>query len=184
MNFKEREIKGVIEIELNAIKDNRGFFMRSYDNNLFEEAGINSEWVQENHSKSLLKNTVRGLHFILPPHTDGKLIRCIKGKVWDVFVDLRKGSDTYGKWDSIELNEDKPAYLYLPKGFAHGFCTLSDNCEILYKHDTHYQKDFDFGVSWNDKDIGINWPVDNPIISEKDRSLISFKEFTKKYRGL
>ena len=184
MFFKEREIKGVFEIKLKSIKDNRGFFMRSFDDNLFKEAGINSNWLQENHSKSLLKNTIRGLHFILPPYTDGKLIRCIRGKVWDVYIDLRKGSDTYGKWDSIELTEDKHVCLYLPSGFAHGFCTLTDNCEILYKHDTPYQKDFDFGILWNDKDIGINWPVDDPIISEKDKNLISFEKFTINYGGL
>ena len=158
--------------------------MRTFDNDLFNQKKISSNWVQENHSKSISKHTLRGLHFILPPHTDGKLIRCIRGEVFDVFVDLRKGSTTYGKWDSIVLNEEDHKLLYLPKGLAHGFCTLSNNSEIIYKHDTHYQKDFDFGIKWNDKDIGIQWPTKEPIISEKDQSLISFKEFTKRYKGL
>ena len=184
MFFKEKNIKGVFEIENKAIEDSRGFFMRTYDNKLFNQININTKWVQENHSKSVLKNTLRGLHFILPPHTDGKLIRCIRGKIFDVFVDLRKGSPSYGKWDSVLLSEEEHTLLYLPRGVAHGFCTLTDNCEILYKHDTHYQKDFDFGIIWNDKDLGIKWPVENPIISEKDQGLITFKEFTNKYGGL
>ena len=184
MIFKESYIKGVFEIKNKPIDDKRGFFMRTYDNKIFHKEDINTKWVQESHSKSNLKHTIRGMHFILPPYTDGKLINCIKGEMFDVFVDLRKKSKTFGKWDSIELSEDKYNFIYLPKGIAHGYCTLSDNCEILYKHDTHYQKDFDFGILWNDKDIGINWPVDDPIISEKDKNLISFEKFTKNYGGL
>ena len=180
MEKKQLKITGVYEIILTPYLDQRGFMMRSYDEKLFEELGIHTSWVQENHSKNIFKNTVRGLHFILPPYTDSKLIRCIRGHVYDVFVDLRKNSFTLGKWQSIELKEDDYKWLFLPKGIAHGFCTLEDNSELLYKHDTYYQKEFDSGIFWKDKDLNINWPVNNPIISEKDSKLMSYHEFLQK----
>jgi len=184
MEIRQNKIKGVFEIILAPYIDQRGFFMRTYDETLFEEFGITTNWVQENHSKSLLKNIVRGLHFILSPHTDSKLIRCIHGRVYDVFVDLRKSSSSFGKWNSVELNEDDHKWLFLPKGIAHGFCTLEDNSELLYRHDTYYQKEFDSGILWNDIDLKIDWPVDYPIISEKDNKLMTWKEFLKKIGGL
>jgi dTDP-4-dehydrorhamnose 3,5-epimerase len=184
MFAREKEIKGVYEIILKPINDERGFFMRTFDGKLFKEFGFPSNWVQENHSKSLLKNTVRGLHFILPPHADSKLIRCIRGRVFDVFVDLRKNSSTFGKWQSIELNENDYNWLFLPQGIAHGFYTLEDNSELLYKHDTYYQKDYDSGILWNDSDLKIEWPLGYPIISEKDSKLMSYNEFLQKFGGL
>ncbi|HUX57540.1 MAG TPA: dTDP-4-dehydrorhamnose 3,5-epimerase [Bacteroidales bacterium] len=184
MIANEKGIKGIYEIILKPIIDNRGFFMRTFDEELFKQFGIPSNWVQENHSKNLLKNTVRGLHFILPPYTDSKLIRCIRGHVFDVFVDLRKGSSSFGKWESVELKDDDYKWLFLPKGIAHGFCTLEDNTELLYKHDTYYQKEYDRGIVWNDKDLNIEWPVKNPIISEKDSNLMSYQKFLKDVGGL
>ena len=184
MIANEKGIKGIYEIILKPVIDNRGFFMRTFDEELFKKFDIPIKWVQENHSKNLNKNTVRGFHFCLHPYTESKLIRCIRGKVFDVFVDLRKGSPTFGNWDSIELSEFDFKWLFLPKGIAHGFCTLEDNTELLYKHDTYYQKEYDSGIVWNDKDLNIEWPVKNPIISEKDSNLMSYQKFLKDVGGL
>ncbi len=184
MEFRELGIKGVFTIIGNPYIDERGFFLRTYDTEEFKKAGLHREWVQENHSRSLNTHTIRGLHFILAPHTDGKLIRCTRGKIFDVFVDLRKNSPTLGKWESAELAEDEPNWLFLPRGIAHGFCTLEDDTEILYKHDTFYHKEYDSGIVWNDSELNIDWPIDNPIISEKDRSLMTYKEFLQNVGGL
>lgn len=184
MEIKEGKINGVYEIILKPILDERGFFMRTFDEAIFREFNIPFCWVQENHTKSIQKNTIRGLHFMNPPNTDGKLIRCTRGKVLDVFVDLRLNSKTQGTWESIILSEDDFKWLYLPKGFAHGFCTLEDNTEMVYKHDHFYQKGFDSGIQYNDVDLKINWPAESPIISEKDKGLMSYSEFIEKYKGL
>jgi dTDP-4-dehydrorhamnose 3,5-epimerase len=184
MDFIETKLNGVFLIKLNPLIDERGSFMRTFDEKIFSEFGIPQKWVQENHSKNLLKNTIRGLHFILPPQTDGKLIRCVRGRIWDVFIDLRKNSPTQGNWEAIELSEKEFNWLFIPKGFAHGFCTLEDNSEILYKHDTYYQKEYDSGILWNDSALKIKWPVENPIISEKDSRLMSYHEFLQNVGGL
>lgn len=184
MEFKELKLKGVFEITLIPHFDARGFFSRTFDENIFSQFGITSKWVQENHSGSLKKDTIRGLHFCLHPDTESKLIRCIRGKVFDVFVDLRRDSSTFGKWESIELIENNYKWIFLPKGFAHGFCTLENNCELIYKHDTYFQKESDSGILWNDVNLNIEWPVKNPIISEKDRKLMSFNDFLQNIGGL
>src|SRR4030042_6412432 len=180
MIINELSLKGIVEVVLEPHYDNRGLFMRSYDDNIYEKYGIIGPWVQENHSISLKRNTIRGLHFILPPHTDGKLIRCIRGKVLDVIIDLRKHSTTQGHWISIKLKEDDYKWIYIPKGFAHGFCTLCDRSEIYYKHNVFYNKELDCGIKWDDPTLKINWPSVNPIISEKDKNLLSYAEFLKK----
>jgi len=179
MDVKERKLKGVFEISLTALKDNRGFFMRTFDKSLFQEAGIDREWVQENHSRSEQKGILRGLHFQLPPFSETKLVRCIRGAVLDVFVDLRKDSETFGKWDSIELTEHNHKMILIPRGFAHGFCTLTEVSEVLYKVDNYYSPEHERGLLWNDKELKIEWPVINPILSEKDRNNMSFKEFVE-----
>lgn len=183
MEIKEQELKGVFEITLKPIIDERGFFMRVFDDTVFEKIGINRKWVQENHSKSLKKGIIRGLHFQLPPYTETKLVRCIKGAVFDVFIDLRKNSNTFGKWESIELNENNNKMILIPRGFAHGFCTLTETSEILYKVDNYYSKEHELGLLWNDKNVNINWPVENPILSEKDKKNIILNEFIKNYSG-
>lgn len=184
MEFIKKNLKGVFEIRLKPIKDNRGFFMRAFDDKLFEKAGINNKWVQENHSRSEKKGIIRGLHFQLPPFAETKLIRCIRGKVWDVFVDFRKGSKTFGKWDAIELTEENKKMVLIPRGFAHGFCTLTDISEVVYKVDNYYSPEHECGLLWNDTDLKINWPVDKPILSDKDRKNMSFAEFKEKYEGI
>jgi len=150
------------------------FFVRTYDNNVFNENGLKFDWVQENHSKTVKSGTIRGLHFQLPPFAETKLVRCIRGKILDVFVDLRKNSPTFGKWDSIILSEDNYKMVLIPKGFAHGFLTLTDNCKVIYKVDNYYNPEYECGLIWNDSDLNINWGIDNPILSEKDKKNITF----------
>lgn len=184
MIIKERRIKGVFEIQLDPYEDERGFFMRVYDTHIFEKHKIHRNWVQENHSLSVEKGVIRGMHFQLPPHSEVKLVRVINGKIYDVFIDLRKGSPTFGQWDSINLSADNKKMIYIPRGFAHGFCTLTENCEILYKMDNYYAPNSEGSIRWDDPDVGIDWPVNNPIISEKDFNAKSFREFTERYGGL
>lgn len=184
MKIVEKEFKGVFEITLSPNKDERGFFMRTYDDKIFNEAGLKFNWVQENHSRTLKKGTIRGLHFQLPPFTETKLVRCIKGKTLDVFVDLRKNSSTFGQWHSIEISEDKFNMVLLPKGFAHGFCTLTDECHLYYKHDNYYNPESYSGILWNDMDLQINWPCKDVFISEKDKSLMTFKMFKETFGGI
>lgn len=184
MKVRELEIKGVYEILLEPFKDERGAFMRTFDVEKFESMNLPSLWVQENYSLNNQKGVLRGLHFIFPPYSDGKLIRCTKGRIWDVAVDLRKNSDTIGKHLVTDLSEDDHKWIYIPKGFAHGFCTLTEKSAMIYKHDTFYYKHADSGIRWDDPDINIKWPVENPIISEKDKRLMSFSEFLQKHQGL
>jgi len=182
MEIKELNIKDVFEITLTPIADTRGFFMRTFDDKIFNAAGLNFNWVQENHSRTLRKGTIRGLHFQLPPYSETKLIRCLRGKILDVFVDLRKNSPTFGQWDSVELTEDKFNMILIPRSFAHGFKTLTDNCEVVYKVDNYYSKENECGIIWNDSELNINWNTGVPILSDKDKSNMSFKDFVNKYK--
>ncbi len=184
MEIKERKLKGVFEIQLKPIEDSRGFFMRAYDLKLFNELGLNKVWMQENQSRSTQKGIIRGLHFQLPPAAETKLVRCIRGAVLDVFVDLRKGSPTFGQWDAIELSEENKKMIYIPRGFAHGFCTLTELSEVYYKVDNFYAKELERGLLWNDPDIGIDWPVSNLVLSEKDKQNMKLREFVEKVGGI
>lgn len=185
MKIKERNFKGVFEIQLRPKEDKRGFFMRVYDIQLFEKYKIHRNWVQENHSLSIEKGVIRGMHFQFPPHSEVKLVRVINGKIYDVFIDLRKGSPTFGQWDSIVLSADNKKMMYIPRGFAHGFCTLTKNCEVVYKVDNYYSPDNEGSIKWNDPNLRIDWPIkDKHIISDKDANAKSFKEFVDKYGGL
>jgi dTDP-4-dehydrorhamnose 3,5-epimerase len=184
MEFINSEIKGIIIISLKPNIDNRGFFVRTYDNNVFNENGLKFDWVQENHSKTVKIGTIRGLHFQFPPFAETKLVRCIRGKILDVFVDLRKNSPTFGKWDSVILSENNYKMVLIPRGFAHGFLTLTDECEVLYKVDNYYNPEYECGIIWDDKILNIEWGITNPILSEKDKKNISFSEFVEKYGGI
>ena len=184
MKITERRLKGVFEVELEAVEDNRGFFMRSYDDTVFRDLGLNQHWVQENHSYSRKRGTLRGLHFQFPPHAEIKLVRAVGGEIFMVFVDLRKGSSTLGQWESAILSETNHKMLYVPRGFALGMCTLSDNCTLLYKMGDYYSPEQQGAVRWDDPDIGITWPVKKPVLSAKDASAGSFKELIEKYGGL
>ncbi len=184
MEFTERKIDGTFEIQLKPYVDERGYFMRTFDEKIFENLGIKNNWVQENHSKSVVKNVIRGLHFQLPPYTETKLVRCIRGKVLDVFVDLRDGSKSFGHWDSIVLSDENKKMILIPRGFAHGFCTLSEISEVTYKVDNYYSPEFERGLIWNDENIKIKWPTNFPFLSEKDKKNISFEEFIKNYKAI
>ena len=175
---------GVYEIQLEPQEDERGFFMRVYDDMTFKQFGIHRVWVQENHSLTLEKGTIRGMHFQLPPFQETKLVRVIRGKIHNVFVDLRRDSQTFGEWDHITLSAANKKMVYIPKGFAHGFCTLTRNCEVLYKMDNYYADGHESSIKWDDPDLDIEWPVDDPIVSEKDAKAVSFKEFEEKWWGL
>ena len=175
--FKRLSIPDVILIEPRVFGDDRGFFMETYKKSDFLKVGIREEFVQDNHSKSI-KGVLRGLHYQLEPKAQGKLIRCIRGKIFDVAVDIRKNSPTFKKWVGVELSEDNKLMVYVPPGFAHGFLTLSEEAEVLYKTTEEYAPELDSGIIWNDEDIGVNWPidmVDRIILSEKDKKLPNLK---------
>ena len=171
MDIKPLKLKGSFEIQLHLKGDKRGYFMRSYDGETLAEYGLQTNWVQENQSLSTRINTIRGLHFLHPPHTETKLLRCVRGRILDVFIDLRKDSETFGQWDSIELSEDNHKSVYVPKGFANGFLTLSKIVLAQYKVDSKYVSEFDDGIRWNDPDVGIDWKIENPFLSERDKNL-------------
>ena len=177
--FIKTEIPDVILIKPKVFQDERGFFLETYKKSDFEKAGIKAEFVQDNHSKSV-KGVLRGLHFQKKPFAQGKLVRCIKGKIFDVAVDIRKESPTFGKWVGYELSEENKHILWIPEGFAHGFLTLSDEAEVIYKvSGGEYSPEHDAGIIWNDPDIDIKWPldqVDEIILSEKDKKLPFLRE--------
>jgi len=152
-------------------RDERGFFSEVYNRRTLAELGIHDDFVQDNHSLSVDVGVVRGLHFQIPPAATSKLVRVTAGAVFDVLVDLRRGSPTFGRHVAVELSAEAWNQVYVPVGFAHGFCTLQPNTEVLYKVTSHWSPDVDRGVAWDDPDLGIDWPVapDEAIVSEKDR---------------
>lgn len=168
--FKKTKIKGIYIIETKVFGDNRGYFMETYNKEQFEKAGLTMDFVQDNESKSS-KGVLRGLHF-QKKHSQGKLVRVTKGKVFDVGVDLRKGSPTYGQWEGVILSDENKRQFYIPEGFAHGFLVLSDEAVFNYKCTDLYAPEFEGGVMWNDPDINVQWPlegIDNILLSEKDK---------------
>jgi dTDP-4-dehydrorhamnose 3,5-epimerase len=176
MEFIQSDLTGVFLIKPQVFKDHRGFFVESYSFKKFSDAGINCTFVQDNHSKSVNIGVLRGLHFQLPPFTQSKLIRVTKGAVLDVVVDIRKSSPTFGQWRSFELTEDNFDMLFVPQGFAHGFCTLKSDTEVHYKVDNYYAPEHDRGILWNDPALAIPWPVREPVLSPKDSALPLLKD--------
>lgn len=169
-NIKETSIKGVYSIEPKVFEDKRGYFMETYNYEDFKAAGLDMVFVQDNQSSST-KGVLRGLHY-QKNYPQGKLVRVIKGEVFDVAVDLRKDSETYGKWVGVVLSEENKMQFYIPEGFAHGFLVLSETAEFCYKCTEFYHPEDEDGIAWNDPEIGINWPIDNMeeiILSEKDK---------------
>lgn len=167
--FEPQKIKDVILVKPKVFGDSRGFFMESYKKSDFFANGIDVEFNQDNHSKSS-KGVLRGLHYQAAPHGQAKLVRCVRGRIYDVAVDIRPSSPTFGKYVKVELSEDNKQMLYIPVGFAHGFVALTDEVEILYKASGEYAPQADRGIIWNDKDINIDWEIDfEPLLSEKDR---------------
>ena len=168
MKMIETKLPSVFILEPKVFKDNRGFFIETYNNKVLENFGINYEFIQDNHSLSVEAGTIRGLHYQLEDKAQTKLVRVTRGAIYDVAVDIRKESSTYGKWVGAILSEDNKRQLIIPKGFAHGFCTLVTNTEVQYKVDELYSPEHDRGILWNDPEIGIEWPTSSPILSDKD----------------
>jgi dTDP-4-dehydrorhamnose 3,5-epimerase len=166
MKTQKTPLEGLLLIEPKVFRDQRGFFMESYTRREYSKAGIDTEFVQDNHSASV-RNVLRGLHF-QENHGQAKLVRVIQGEIFDVAVDIRPGSPTYGKWAGYTLSGDNMLQMYVPIGFAHGFCVTSDTAEVLYRCSDYYSPKDERGIIWNDPDLGIAWPVENPILSEKD----------------
>ncbi|GAB6189636.1 dTDP-4-dehydrorhamnose 3,5-epimerase [Marinitoga arctica] len=190
MKIQETEIKGLYIIEPTVYGDNRGWFMETYSKKILKEKGIKIDFVQDNHSYSANKGTLRGIHYQNYPMAQTKLIRCTKGKILDIAVDLRKGSPTYKKWIAIELTEENKKQLLIPKGFGHGFLTLTDNVEVQYKVDEYYSKEHDRSIKYNDPEINIDWNLEKygikePILSEKDKNAPYLKnsDCNFKYQG-
>lgn len=177
--FEKLEIEGVILVKPKVFGDDRGFFMESYKKSEFYQNGITCEFVQDNHSKSA-KGVLRGLHYQANPKPQAKLVRCSKGRIYDVAVDLRPNSKTFGKWLKVELSEENKHMLFIPRGFAHGFVVLSDEAELLYKADNEFSLESDRGLLWCDKDVNIDWGFDfEPILSEKDKVQPRLNEIDK-----
>lgn len=168
MQLEKGPLEGLVIVTPKAFEDDRGFFMETYRKSAFEEMGVKIDFVQENHSRSE-GIVLRGLHFQKPPKAQDKLVRCIVGSVFDVAVDIRKDSPTFGQWFGIELSAQNKKQLLVPIGFAHGFCTLSDVAEIEYKVSDYYSKEDEGAVNYADTEIGIEWPVENPTLSDKDK---------------
>ena len=178
--FERQKNKDVILVKPKVFGDNRGFFMESYKKSDFFANGIDVEFNQDNHSKST-KGVLRGLHYQAKPYGQAKLVRCSKGRIYDVAVDIRSNSETFGQYVKVELSEENKQMLFIPEGFAHGFVALTDEVELLYKASGEYNQQADRGLLWNDKDINIDWNIDfEPLLSEKDKVQPTLKEINKK----
>lgn len=176
MKVIRTDIKDLLIIEPNVFGDSRGWFIETYNEKVFKDNGININFKQDNHSYSKQKGVLRGLHFQNEPYAQTKLVRCTRGKIWDVAVDLRKSSPTYLKWFGLELTPENHKMLFIPQGFAHGFITLEENTEVQYKVDNFYNPNTDRSIKYNDPDIAIMWPLNDIILSEKDKKAPYLKD--------
>jgi len=176
MIFSETELSEAYVIEIERVEDERGFFARTWDKNEFIERNLDYEFIQSSVSRNSKKGTFRGMHFQGKPYDETKIVRCTKGKIFDVIIDLRSNSKTFKKWFAIELSEDNHRMLYIPKGFAHGFQTLEDNSEVFYQISQIYKPEFARGVRWDDPIFGIKLPLEISIISPKDLSYDYLRE--------
>ena len=185
MKAVQTQIPGVIIIEPDVFGDHRGWFMESWSKQKYEELGINVDFVQDNQSFTKKKGTLRGLHFQMDPMAQSKLVRVVKGAVLDVAVDIRKNSPTYLKWVSVELSDENKRQFFIPKGFAHGFVTLTDDVEFVYKCDNYYSKECDRSIRFDDASIGVDWGIDEPILSDKDLNapLLKDSDCNFEYKG-
>jgi dTDP-4-dehydrorhamnose 3,5-epimerase len=169
MNFVPTPLPGAFIVEPQPLTDDRGWFMRYYCKDEFRQIGHDKEWVQCNHSLTIRKGTIRGMHYQLPPYGEIKLVRCIAGAVYDVIIDLRSGSPGFLQWFGVELSAGNKKMLYIPAGFAHGFQVLADNSELLYHHSEFYKPGSEGGIRYDDPTMRINWPLDVSVLSERDR---------------
>ena len=161
--------------------DARGWFSETYQRDRFRAAGVDAEFVQDNQSYSAVAGTLRGIHFQTPPHAQAKLVRCVRGRIWDVAVDLRAGSPTFAKWVAAELTAERGEQLYIPVGFGHGFVTLEPDTEVAYKTSDFYAPECDEGLAWDDPEIAIQWPNSDPLLSDKDCALPSLAGWTSPF---
>ena len=172
------KLDGVLIVDIDVYSDERGFFMESYNERVFATAGLPSKFVQDNHSRST-KGVLRGIHYQAGENPMGKLVRCTLGRVLDVAVDLRAGSPTFGQYESLELSEDNRLQFYIPPGFGHGFVVLSDSADMQYKCTAFYDPEAEGGIIWNDEDLSIDWGIKDPLVSEKDSTAPTIKEYLK-----
>jgi len=179
MIFTETDLSGAYIIEIDRLEDERGFFGRTWDQKEFEKHGLNSKIVQCNISYNKEKGTLRGMHYQLNPFEEAKIIRCVKGKIYDVIIDIRPESKNFKKWFGVELTENNYKMIYIPEGFAHGFQSLVDKTEVFYQMTQLYMKKYARGIKWNDEDVGIKWPMTNVILSKRDSQLPTLNEQLK-----
>jgi dTDP-4-dehydrorhamnose 3,5-epimerase len=184
MEIEDTSIPDVRLLKARYFTDHRGYFVETYNKRAAQELGLNCDFVQDNQSLSIKRGTVRALHFQTPPKAQSKLIRVARGSIYDVAVDLRSGSPTYGRWTAMTLTAQSGGQLFLPRGFAHGFCTLEPDTEVAYKVDEYYAPELEQGILWNDPTLAIEWPVApaDAVLSKKDRALGSFAEFVTPFK--
>lgn len=169
MRVTESRLRGLLLIEPEVRSDERGFFVETFSRERYREAGISADFVQDNHSRSSA-GTLRGLHYQLPPG-QAKLVRCARGRIYDVAVDIRRSSPTFGQYESFELDDVRHRQLYVPPGFAHGFCALTPEADVAYRVSSYYDAAVEMGIAWDDPNLGVEWPVDAPLVSDRDRRL-------------
>ncbi len=179
MNIFETDIDDVLIIEPDVFKDNRGFFLETYQEKRYIEAGIKSDFIQDNLSYSV-RGTLRGLHYQLP-NAQAKMVQVIKGEIYDVAVDIRRGSPAFGQWVGVHLSGDNKRQLFIPEGFAHGFCVLSETALFTYKCSDYYSPESEKGILWSDPDLGIDWPINDPILSDKDGKYVCLNDAKPEY---
>jgi dTDP-4-dehydrorhamnose 3,5-epimerase len=182
VNILETKFKDAVLIEPKVFGDHRGFFMESYNEETYKMNGIDMNFIQDNHSLSQQAGTLRGLHYQLQPKAQTKLIRVTRGAIYDVIVDIRKSSPTYGQWQGFILSAENKRQLLVPKGFAHGFCTIMEDTEVQYKVDELYSPENDRGIAWDDPTLNIDWPINNPILSDKDKAHPILAEAEKNFK--
>jgi dTDP-4-dehydrorhamnose 3,5-epimerase len=170
MNFSGTGLSGSYVVDILPVEDERGWFVRTFCKNEFEKIGHTREWVQMNHSFTYEKGSLRGMHFQKPPFSEIKLIRCIAGKVFDVIIDVRKGSETFLQWVGVELSAENKRMIYIPEGFAHGFQTMTSNCQLVYHHSAYYTPGVEGGIKHDDALVNIKWPIPVRNVSERDRN--------------
>jgi dTDP-4-dehydrorhamnose 3,5-epimerase len=179
VNAIKTELPGVVILEPQVFGDARGWFMESWSQKKMEDIGISVDFVQDNHSFSAEKGTLRGLHYQLNPMAQAKMLRVSRGAIFDVAVDIRRGSPTFAKWVGVELSAENYRQLFIPRGFAHGFITLTDDVEVQYKADNFYSPDCDGNIRWDDPEIGVVWPISPRVLSDKDSSAPLLSERTE-----
>lgn len=175
MNIVTTKLAGAVILEPKVHGDNRGYFYESFNLKKFVELGFTNPFVQDNQAMSAAIGTLRGLHYQLNPMAQTKVVSVLKGEIYDVIVDIRRQSKTYGQWIGVNLSSENKRQLVVPRGFAHGYCTLTANSEVFYKVDNYYSPQHERGIVWNDSELGIDWPTKTPIIAEKDKNWLPFK---------